>query len=98
MCHQAANHRPGVGGHFIASSLEAVAIPSAQFEFADRDTVEYLLARHYRPPGRPLRRCHPRDLLLQVQNYCNYNGLPLELTPAYFDLVVENYFTVVGES
>ncbi len=64
----------------------------------DRETVEYLLAKHYRPSGRPLRRCHPRDLLLQVQNHCNYNGLPLELKPEYFDLVVENYFTVVGEA
>lgn len=62
----------------------------------ERDAVEHLLARHYRPLNRPLRRCHPRDLLLQVQNYCNYNSLPLEMKPQYLDLVVENYFTIVG--
>ena len=45
---------------------------------------------------RPLRRCHPRDLLVQVQNYCAYNDLPVEMKPDYFDVVVENYFTVVG--
>jgi hypothetical protein len=62
-----------------------------------RESVEHLLARHYRPLERPLRRCHPRDLLMQVQNYCNYNDLPLQMRPEYFDLVVEDYFTVVGQ-
>jgi hypothetical protein len=60
------------------------------------EVVEYLLAQHYRPSGRPLRRCHPRDLLMQVHNYCSYNGLPMEMRPEYLDLVVQNYFTVVG--
>ena len=31
--------------------------------------------RHYRPAGRRLRRCHPRDLLKQVRNYCRYKRL-----------------------
>jgi hypothetical protein len=62
-----------------------------------REAVEHLLERHYRPHRRPLRRCHPRDLLMQVQNYCNYNDLMLEMKPQYLDLVVENYFTVVGQ-
>ena len=46
--------------------------------------------------GRPLRRCHPRDLLLQIHNYCAYHDLPMEMRPEYFDVVVENYFTVVS--
>jgi predicted ATPase with chaperone activity len=62
-----------------------------------RDAVEHLLDKHYRPLRRALRRCHPRDLLMQVHNYCKYNALPMELRPEYFDLVVGNYFTVVGE-
>src|SRR5262249_39487848 len=53
----------------------------------DPAPVEYLLATHYRPHQRPLRRCHPRDLLLQVHNYCAYNGLPMDVKPAYLDLV-----------
>jgi predicted ATPase with chaperone activity len=61
-----------------------------------RPAVEYLLATHYRPIKRPLRRCHPRDLLLQIHSYCAYNDLPMELKPEYFDMVVDNYFTVVG--
>jgi hypothetical protein len=63
----------------------------------DREAVEHLLARHYRPGRRPLRRCHPRDLLLQVHNYCSYNAQPMEMKPELLDLVVDNYFTVVGE-
>jgi predicted ATPase with chaperone activity len=60
------------------------------------EAVDYLIDRHYRPSNRAMRRCHPRDLLLQIHNYCTYNKLPVEMTPAYLDLVVENYFTVVG--
>jgi predicted ATPase with chaperone activity len=60
------------------------------------ESVEYLLATHYRPRGRPLRRCHPRDLLLQVHHFCAYNEEPLEMKPEYLDRVVENYFTVVA--
>jgi predicted ATPase with chaperone activity len=70
-----------------ATALGCTCVPEA---------VEHLLQAHYRPHNRPLRRCHPRDLLLQVHNYCSYNDLPLEMKPAYFDRVVEDYFTVVG--
>ncbi len=60
-----------------------------------QDLVEYLLEKHYRAAGRRLRRCHPRDLLLQVRNYCNYQGLPFELEADYLDRAVKNYFTEV---
>jgi SpoVK/Ycf46/Vps4 family AAA+-type ATPase len=67
------------------------------FECAyDRQAVEYLLDTHYRKAGRPMRRCHPRDLLMQIHNYCAYHGVPMAMNPEYFDLVVPNYFTVVG--
>lgn len=62
----------------------------------NRFSVEHLLVSHYRPYKRPLRRCHPRDLMVQIKNYCAYHGLPVEMKPDYFDKVVENYFTVVG--
>jgi len=58
------------------------------------DVVNHLLEKHYQGK-RPLRRCHPRDLLNQVRNYCAYNGKPVEMKPEYFDRVVESYFTVV---
>jgi hypothetical protein len=62
----------------------------------DPALVDYLLERHYRSNNRPLRRCHPRDLLLQVHCACAYNDVPMAITPETLDQAVENYFTVVG--
>lgn len=62
-----------------------------------QDVVDYLIKKHYTKPGRATRRCHPRDLLSQIRNYCVYNELPLELRPEYLDRVVQSYFTVVGQ-
>jgi hypothetical protein len=60
-----------------------------------REAVEHLLAAHYRPARRARRRCHPRDLLNQVRNYCAYHDLPMEMREEHFDRVVKSYFTVV---
>lgn len=60
-----------------------------------REVVDYLIDKHYRPSHRPMRRCQPRDLLSQVQNFCRYNDLPMEMRPEHFDRVVKSYFTVV---
>ena len=60
-----------------------------------RRLIDYLIAQHYRQPGRPFRCCHPRDLLLQVRSFCVYNDVPLELKPEYFDFAVMNYFTTM---
>ena len=62
------------------------------------EVVEQLLQKHYRGTGRHLRRCHPRDLLGQVRNYCAYNELPMEMCNEYFDHVVQSYFAVVLKS
>jgi hypothetical protein len=59
------------------------------------DVVDFLIREHYRPLGRPMRRCHPRDLMYQVHNYCMYHDLPLEMRPEYFEHVINSYFTVV---
>ncbi len=61
-----------------------------------REVVEHLLSRHYKPCNRHMRRCHPRDLLLQIRNYCAYNDLPMEMTEEHFDRVVRSYFTVLS--
>ncbi len=58
-------------------------------------SVEYLLGKHYQPVNRPMRMCQPRDLLLQVKNYCLYNDLPIELKDEYLDFACENYFSVM---
>jgi hypothetical protein len=57
--------------------------------------VEHLIEQHYEKTGRAMRACHPRDLLLQVRNFCLYRSKPLEVTPESFDVAVENYFTVM---
>lgn len=60
------------------------------------EAVDYLLQKHYTPRRMPLRRCHARDLLMQVRNYCAYQGLPVELRPDYLDRAVGAYFTALG--
>lgn len=57
--------------------------------------IKRLIEKHYLPVGRPFRNCHPRDLLLQVKNYCLYLKRPLELTDEAFDFAAENYFSIV---
>ncbi len=59
------------------------------------EAVRYLIETHYAPCGRPMRRCHPRDLLAQIKNYCLYYGRPIELRPDYLDRVVRSYFTAL---
>jgi predicted ATPase with chaperone activity len=62
----------------------------------DEAMVDYLIEKHYVQQKRPLRRCQPRDLLLHVVNYCQYNELPVEMTTDYLDRAAECYFTVVA--
>jgi predicted ATPase with chaperone activity len=69
--------------------------PKLGFDHVDPKSVDYLIDRHYRRYNRPFRCCQPRDLLLQVRNYCVYNDLALELKPEYFDFAAGNYFTVM---
>ncbi len=60
------------------------------------EAVHYLVQTHYLPQRRPLRRCHARDLLSQIKNYCAYYNRPMELRPDYLDRVVKSYFTTVA--
>jgi DNA-binding PadR family transcriptional regulator len=59
------------------------------------EIVDYLIAKHYRAVQRPFRCCQPRDLLLQIRNFCYYQDQPLEMTRENFDFAVENYFAVL---
>lgn len=59
------------------------------------DCIKYLVEEHYKPSNQAMRRCHPRDLLKQIRNYCRYRRLPFEMRPEYFDRVVNSYFAVV---
>ena len=77
-------------------NLFAFLAPRLGFEYRP-EPVEYLIQRHYKEVGRPFRFCHPRDLLLQVRNYCSYHKQPLALREEYFDMACENYFAVMYE-
>jgi hypothetical protein len=54
--------------------------------------VAYLQRRHYRPHGRPLRSCHPRDLLDQVTSLCRYRGVEPTITRELLDAACASYF------
>jgi hypothetical protein len=57
--------------------------------------VAYLQRRHYVPLGRPLRACHPRDLLDQVVALCRYRGIEPSITRELLDAACASYF--IGE-
>jgi hypothetical protein len=58
--------------------------------------VAYLHGRHYQPSGRPLRACHPRDLLDQVVALCRYRGIEPAITRELLDAACASYFIDSG--
>jgi hypothetical protein len=60
--------------------------------------VSYLHRRHYVPAGRPLRACHPRDLLDQVTALCRYRGLEPMLSRETIDAACEAYFLAQSDA
>jgi hypothetical protein len=75
-------------------ALMKLMAPMMGFQY-DEAVVTYLIETHYRAVNRPFRACQPRDLLLQVKNYCIYKRRPKQLTNESFDFAVENYFSVM---
>ncbi len=65
-----------------------------QFEWRP-EMIKRLIEKHYLPVNRPFRNCHPRDLLLQIKNYCQYQKKLVELSDEAFDFAAENYFSIV---
>jgi hypothetical protein len=61
----------------------------------DQAAVDYLIEKHYRAVNRPMRCCQPRDLILQIRNFCRYVNKPAKMTPENFDFAVQNYFAVM---
>jgi len=54
--------------------------------------VAYLHRRHYRPEERPMRACHPRDLLDQVAALCRYRRIEATITRELLDAACQSYF------
>lgn len=74
--------------------LFQVIAPTQGFQY-DKQVVDYLIDTHYTPVKRPFRACQPRDLLLQVRNFCLYHNLPKVMSSTGFDFACENYFSVM---
>jgi DNA-binding PadR family transcriptional regulator len=54
--------------------------------------IAYLHRRHYLPVDRPLRACHPRDLIEAVTALCRYRGMQPTITRELLDKACEAYF------
>ncbi len=61
----------------------------------DSGMVDYLIETHYLPQQRAFRNCHPRDLLLQVKNYCTFMGHPYKMSRENLDWAIDSYFSVM---
>jgi predicted ATPase with chaperone activity len=68
--------------------------PRLGFQY-EEPPVDHLIEKHYRAVKRPFRSCQPRDLLLQVKNFCSYHKIPKRMSAEAFDFAVENYFSVM---
>jgi predicted ATPase with chaperone activity len=55
-------------------------------------TFAHLLREYYFSVGRPMRACHPRDLLDQLIDHANYRGEPAEMTVELIDRAARSYF------
>lgn len=49
----------------------------------------------FKKPGRSMRYCHPRDLLLQIRNRCRYLNQPLMISREGIALAAKGYFTLL---
>ena len=55
--------------------------------------VDLLVTDHLLDAGRPLRFCHPRDLLLQVKRRADFEGTPAVASAETFAVAVNGYFS-----
>jgi predicted ATPase with chaperone activity len=58
----------------------------------DKNAFIHLLREYYFSAGRPLKACHPRDLLDQVVDFASYRGRPPIMTVELIDLAARSYF------
>jgi predicted ATPase with chaperone activity len=61
----------------------------------DDEVFDHLIYTYYHQTGRAFRYCHPRDILLQVQNQCIFRETPLRLTHEAIDEAALLYFTLL---
>ncbi|MGC8837257.1 MAG: ATP-binding protein [Anaerolineae bacterium] len=61
------------------------------------EALVYLLQEYYIKPGRPLRGCHPRDLLEELVNIARFSGQKPALTKELIDLAWASYYVDLDE-
>ena len=59
----------------------------------EESILDYLFEKHYRSVNRPMRYCHPGDLLFHVNNLCELFDVPREVTKTSIDMAAKNYFS-----
>lgn len=62
----------------------------------DVEMVNWLIENHYVAKHRPMRACHPRDLLMQIKNLCIYEDRDPVMTKEAIEFAVRCYFSVLG--
>ena len=65
--------------------------PAMRLEY-NADAIDYLISTYYEPQSRPFRFCHPRDLLRQIKNLCEFHETEPVLSSENFDIAIRNYF------
>jgi predicted ATPase with chaperone activity len=58
----------------------------------ENETVDYLIREYYQRHRRPLRACHPRDLVEHVIDLARFNEVQPQLTPQALDHICRTYF------
>jgi hypothetical protein len=58
----------------------------------DEDGLAYLLREYYLKPEKPLRACHPRDLLDEILDIARYRDIPPALSKDLIDKACKAYF------
>ena len=61
--------------------------------FPDTPQAAEEMLKFYKATGRSIRRCHPRDLLNQVLNYCKFRKIPPTLRPEFLKQACSSYFS-----
>lgn len=80
---------PAIFRKVLAAEAESMGFEPDEGGFND------LVRTVFKKPGREMRYCHPRDLLLQIRNRCRYLNQPLVISREGIDSAAKGYFTLL---
>jgi predicted ATPase with chaperone activity len=61
----------------------------------NEEAFKFLLRKYYIDLNRPLRACHPRDLLKQMISFATYQEKPLAMSVDLMDMAASSYFEFI---